>query len=89
MASQDPAKTQNVQVVIRVRPLTTNYQMGKQGTAITADKQLPRCISNINREQEIVLETKDKFTFDFIAGEEVSQDQMFQKLGKPIVDSCI
>ena len=42
-------------------------------------------------DQAVILDTKegDKFTFDFVANEDKSQDDVFKKIGKPIVDSCI
>ena len=36
-----------------------------------------------------MLDTNEKFTFDFVAAESVSQEQMFQRLGRPIVDFCL
>ena len=50
-----------------------------------------RCIRSVVNEKIITLDTKDseKFTFDFVAGENVTQDCMFKKIGKPIVDSCL
>lgn len=57
--------------------------MGDQGT------QIKRCIREVNENKELILDTKDKFTFDFIAGEDISQMAMFKQIGKPIVDSCL
>lgn len=38
-----------------------------------------------------MLDTKDgeKFTFDFIADEDISQELMFKRIGQPIVDQCL
>lgn len=37
----------------------------------------------------ILQQSEEKFTFDFIAGEDITQEEMFLKLGKPIVDFCL
>ena len=57
--------------------------MGDSGTSIR------RCIREVNHNQEIVLDTKDKFTFDFVAGEDITQDEMFKQIGNPMVDGCL
>jgi hypothetical protein len=31
----------------------------------------------------------DMFTFDYIGGEDCTQEEIFQKVGKPIVDQCL
>ena len=89
-----PTKAQNVQVVIRVRPLTTSYQATNGGHQILAGEQSAaqrRCIRSVIDDKVIVLDTKDgeKFTFDYVAGENRSQDDLFKKVGKPVVDTCI
>jgi len=41
---------------------------------------IKRCIREVRDCKELTLDTKDgeKFTFDFIAGEEISQEAMFR-----------
>ena len=83
-----------MQVVVRVRPLTTSYHAGNGGHQIlTGDQSVNqrRCIKEVVDNKVLTLDTKDgeKFTFDFVANEDVTQDEMFRKIGKPIVDSCI
>ena len=92
--STGAAAKQNVQVVIRVRPLTTAYHVANGGHQIlTGDQsaQQRRCIREVVDDKVVILDTKDadKFTFDFVANENKSQDEVFKKIGKPIVDSCI
>ena len=83
--------SQNVQVIVRVRPLTTSYH-ATQGQKIVQgarSDQEKRCIKEVIASKEIILESKDKFTFDFVANEDITQDEMFNRLGKPIVDYCL
>lgn len=87
-------RAQNVQVVIRVRPLTQAYQAVNGGNQLATGQEAnaqKRCIREVKANKEIVLDTKDKeqFTFDFVAGENISQEEMFKQIGKPIVDSCL
>ena len=69
-----PTKTQNVQVIVRIRPLTTSYHMAGGGHQILAGEESNkqrRCIREVIDDKVIVLDTRDgeKFTFDFVAGE--------------------
>ena len=74
-----------VQVIVRVRPLTSSYSAS---SILAASDGVKRCIRG-TKDASITLETSETFTFDFVAGENISQDQMFEKIGKPIVDSCL
>ena len=71
----DASKGQNVQVIIRVRPLTTSYHATNGGNQIVSfnDGQ-KRCIREVKNEKVIVLDTKDseQYTFDFVANENIS-----------------
>lgn len=31
----------------------------------------------------------DQFNFDFVAGEDITQEAIFQRIGKPVVDTCL
>ena len=33
--------------------------------------------------------TKENFTFDYVAGEETSQVELFESVGKPIINECL
>jgi hypothetical protein len=48
-----------------------------------------RCIADIQDSKQISLannKAMEAYTFDYVASEEVSQDEIFQSVGKPIVD---
>lgn len=53
--------------------------------------QAKRCVRDIIDDKILILDTKDqeRFTFDYVAGERVTQDEIFKILGRPIVDYCI
>ena len=77
-----------------MRPLTTAYHAGNGGHQILGAEQSAtqrRCIREVREDKVVILDTKeaDKFTFDYVANEDKSQDELFKKIGKPIVDSCI
>lgn len=85
---------------MRVRPLTQSYHTRANGdghqlvSATMSGLQSlaqKRCIKAVIDSRVVVLDTKDEeqFTFDFVAGEDITQDLMFRKLGKPIVDFCL
>ena len=76
------ASSQNVQVILRVRPLTLMYYSGANGAGhqlasetLTEAQQLAqsRCIKDIIDNKVIVLhKSEEQFTFDFIAGEDIT-----------------
>mmetsp|Transcript_1154 Transcript_1154/g.2782 ORF Transcript_1154/g.2782 Transcript_1154/m.2782 type:complete len:1261 (-) Transcript_1154:2331-6113(-) len=72
----------NVKVVIRIRPL--NSRELQEGARRCLDAQIER--------SSVTLEAKPKaktFTYDFVADEDISQDEIFQVVGKPITTSCM
>lgn len=72
----------NVKVVIRIRPL--NSREVQEGAR--------RCLAAQIERSAITLEAKPKpktYTYDFVADEDISQDEIFQVVGKPITTSCM
>lgn len=72
----------NVKVVIRIRPLNEKEQ--HEGSR--------RCLEAQVERSAIIIEAKPKpktFTYDFVADEDISQDEIFQVVGKPITTSCL
>ena len=35
------------------------------------------------------LASNEKFTFDFVAGEDISQCEIFEQVGRSIIDQCL
>ncbi|OMJ83424.1 hypothetical protein SteCoe_15645 [Stentor coeruleus] len=71
----------NVKVALRIRPL--NAKELSENTA--------KCISTLES-KTILLDSKPEsrsFTYDYIASEEVTQEGIFDVIGKPIATSCI
>ena len=72
----------NVKVAIRIRPLNEKerQECGKSGI----------CIQEPNKTLSIDIKSEKKsFTFDYIASEEVTQQEVFERIGKPITSSCL
>jgi len=79
------AQKDNVKVVIRVRPVNEREQAG-------GSKDKVKLCLVVERNEKITLdkgaETKT-FTFDFVATQESEQAELFEKIAKPIADSCL
>lgn len=72
----------NVKVAIRIRPFNDKERQegGKPGIVIQeAYKTIAIEIKN----------EKKAFTFDFVASEDITQQEIFEKIGKPIAKSCL
>lgn len=86
------SQTQNVQVAIRVRPLTSNYQQGIGGFLVQ-DDGIKRCVQSVTEDRRTIALDKssggETFTFDYIADEETEQSEIFEHVGKPIVEACL
>ncbi|CAN6297768.1 unnamed protein product [Urochloa humidicola] len=80
---EDPAfwKDNNVQVVIRIRPLSSS-EISLQGQK--------RCVrQNSSQSLTWIGHPESRFTFDLVADEHVTQENMFKVAGVPMVDNCI
>ncbi|CDP15586.1 unnamed protein product [Coffea canephora] len=79
----DPSfwKEQNVQVIIRIRPLSSS-EISLQGHG--------RCVRQ-DSSQAITWtgHPESRFTFDLIADETVSQEMLFKVAGVPMVENCM
>ncbi|THG19195.1 hypothetical protein TEA_010978 [Camellia sinensis var. sinensis] len=81
--SEDPSfwKDHNVQVIIRVRPLSSS-EISLQGYS--------RCVRQDSC-QSITWtgHPESRFTFDVVADENVSQEKLFKVAGVPMVENCV
>jgi type II secretory ATPase GspE/PulE/Tfp pilus assembly ATPase PilB-like protein len=51
---------------------------------------LRRCIKDVSNKKTLTLETMPEvFTFDYIACEETTQSEIFQEIGRSIIDQCL
>lgn len=93
MASEaiNPSSTtkDNIQVVIRVRPFNSREQA-------TGPKKCYLDISDCSKTEEnsksILLDTKPeakRYNYDWVADQETNQAQIFERVGKPLVMTCI
>lgn len=72
----------NVKVAIRIRPLNTREK--QEGARV--------CISVPEAYKTIAIDTKPeqkRFTYDYVAPEDVDQEEIFEKVGRPISESCL
>ncbi|KAM1040808.1 hypothetical protein ACFX13_030791 [Malus domestica] len=80
---EDPSfwKDHNVQVIIRVRPLST-AEISVQGYGKCVRQESCQTIAWTGHPES-------RFTFDIVADENVSQEQLFKVAGLPMVDNCM
>jgi kinesin family protein 15 len=73
-----------VRVVVRIRPFSEREQnTGNARSILTVDPVSHKTL------QLDVRPTPKSFTFDYVAGSEIDQTEMFERCGRPIVDSCL
>ncbi|XP_076885303.1 kinesin-like protein KIN-12E [Bidens hawaiensis] len=80
---EDPAfwKDHNVQVIIRVRPLSTS-EIAVQGPS--------RCVKQASSQTITWIGPPEaRFTFDHVADEHVTQEMLFKVAGVPMVENCM
>lgn len=66
------------------------HQLASEALSEADNLSQQRCIKEVMDNKVIILhKSEEQFTFDYIAGEDITQETMFQKLGKPIVDFCL
>ncbi|GAM22458.1 hypothetical protein SAMD00019534_056330 [Acytostelium subglobosum LB1] len=71
----------NVKVCVRTRHLIGNNELAKT-----------RCLTALQSQNTIMLDAKPDaklFSFDYVADENTTQEQLFDAVARPIVDSCI
>ena len=70
----------HIKVVCRIRPANTKERNGGLRQSVVV------------KETSVIANTKPEpkaFTFDYAAGEDVSQEEIFEKVGVPITKSCV
>jgi hypothetical protein len=46
-------------------------------------------VSEVKDQKSVVMHGGETFSFDFVGAEDVQQEEIFVKVGKPIVDQCL
>ncbi len=46
-------------------------------------------MSEVKDQKSVVMHGGETFSFDFVGAEDVQQEEIFVKVGKPIVDQCL
>ena len=93
-SSVPSSPTNNIQVLIRIRPLTDHYlQLANQSMSILGvnSSLLPpkKCILDVKDHKQLTIPRKEQletYAFDFVGTEDSSQSDIFSQVGKPIVD---
>ncbi len=81
------SQSDNIKVCIRVRPLNSRESQEDPKSYIQTIPNQPSCL--------IFFDQKDNkpeskvFNFDWVAGEESTQQDIFELIGKPMVDRCL
>lgn len=73
----------NIFVLVRVRPLSERESREENETCVRVDE---------NKQNMIILETKPEpkvFSFDWVASRSTSQEEIFNSIGKKMVDVCL
>ncbi|XP_010263116.1 PREDICTED: kinesin-like protein KIN-12E [Nelumbo nucifera] len=80
---EDPSfwKDHNVQVVIRIRPLSSS-EISLQGYSKCVRQESSQTVTWIGHPES-------RFTFDLVAGETISQEKLFKVAGVPMVENCM
>ncbi|KAG0606203.1 hypothetical protein M758_9G122000 [Ceratodon purpureus] len=80
---EDPTFWQDhsVQVLIRTRPIS-NSEASQQGHSRCVKQESPHTITWIGQPEA-------RFTFDHVAGESISQEELFRVAGLPMVENCM
>ncbi|KAF5744939.1 phragmoplast orienting kinesin 2 isoform X2 [Tripterygium wilfordii] len=80
---EDPSfwKDQNVQVIIRLRPLSSS-EISLQGYNKCVRQESSQTITWTGHPES-------RFTFDIVADENVSQEKLFKVAGVPMVENCV
>ncbi|CAI5503779.1 unnamed protein product [Closterium sp. Naga37s-1] len=77
----------NIQVIVRVRPPAGPELTGYPGPGAKCVAQDgPRSLFLVNPDRAGATE---QFTFDHVAGESASQEDLFELAGRPIVENCL
>ncbi|GBG71609.1 hypothetical protein CBR_g9025 [Chara braunii] len=72
------AEDSGVKVILRVRPMNKRELLGGAERVVLQES---KCSLSVNNEQ--------LYTFDYILGEDSTQTQVFQGVGKAIVNTCL
>jgi kinesin family protein 15 len=75
--------TDNIHVVVRVRPMNSNESKEENGACVQVDD---------NDEHYLILDSKPepkKYTFDWVAGPNTTQKDIFEFAGKPMIQACL
>jgi len=89
--AEQPGQKDNVKVVIRVRPTNERERCKCNASDFLVAGNQKHCLV-VEDDSKIVLDRgldQKMFTFDYVAADEVTQEEVFSRVAKPIADSCL
>ena len=72
----------NVKVIIRVRPLNEREKQEGAKISVSIPEPYKTVAIDVKSEQKC-------FTYDYVASEDITQEEIFEQVGKPIALSCL
>ncbi|CAN0061430.1 unnamed protein product [Scytosiphon promiscuus] len=85
VASSSSSDDNRIKVVCRVRPPVSRETHGSKTLA-------NRCVAVADDMCTVTLNSKPQeknFTFDYAAGEDSTQEELFEEVGKPVTEACL
>ncbi|EGD72193.1 carboxy terminal motor kinesin [Salpingoeca rosetta] len=80
MATECEKEEENIQVILRVRPLV--------GSGVN-DNDTIKCLNYVDEKAVKLESNKNIFTFDEVLTEESTQDKVFETVAKRVIESCL
>ena len=78
-AAVPPVHEQNVRVAVRVRPMVAKEKLEKQAS----------CLRVLEADQQIIIGKDRAFSFDFVFGEESTQQRVYEDACAPLLAGCM
>lgn len=87
MAVDKAQSDEAIKVVIRVRPLNSKEIADKRASIVTVERTAP--MVHLHQPDPGVKEAPKSYTFDHVFGTESTQQEVYDAIGQPIVESII
>jgi len=82
-AVKEAPTSHNVQVYVRIRPINSKEQSQAGGRTCLEQGEAPGAVTILTRPEP------KTFSYDHVAGDSSTQEDVFQNVGKPISDTCV
>lgn len=88
-SGNDDDMKESVMVVVRVRPLNQREKDMNSSTCVQYGGTKEITIEKDDEKKSNNIDSKKKFTFDFVFGEKSKQDQVYAETGRKILSKCV